>query len=88
MKKLILNTYESLKWLFGYRKKAEPLSNECLEVNEPKLRKEYFTDTPKGQIKIMRSIEPKERNTSSLKRRKFSTEIKNTIKWHEQITKQ
>ena len=80
MKKLILNTYESLKWLFGYRKKAEPLSNECLEVNEPKLRK--------GQIKVMRSIEPKERNTSSLKRRKFSTEIKNTIKWHEQITKQ
>ena len=81
MKQLTLNFYEAIKWLFGCRTKAMPLTDEWLYMNDKELRKHVGME---HSVKVAKTIMPEERNSSSLKsvkeRRQFNTTTKNTFK--------
>jgi len=83
MKQLTLNFYEAIKWLFGYRQKAMPLTDNWLYMEEKELLKHVEKQQAKV-LKVSKTIAPEERNSSSLKsvkeRRLFNTTIKNTLK--------
>jgi len=78
--KLLNNTWHAIVNLL-MPKKAMPLTDEWLYMDNKELRKHVGME---HSVKVAKTIQPEERNSSSLKsvkdRRVFNTTTKNTLK--------